>query len=163
MSINQPQTGVDDSPDIPAELFDAERSRIAAALSSAVNGSPAAAQEFAKVFRNVLHNPERDMCCINFCPQSLSLPLPTHGYSLRTLAHSRQLPDRLSHLVDYRLQFYHHACCFISHTDARELFVYSVFRPNRPVTGTIWRIVMGAPATAAGRRRRLPVSATRCA
>jgi len=48
MSINQPQTGVDDSPDIPAELFDSERSRIAVALSSAINGSPAAAQEFAK-------------------------------------------------------------------------------------------------------------------
>jgi len=48
MSINQPQTGVDDSPEIPAELFDCERSRIAIALSNAVNGSPAGAQEFAK-------------------------------------------------------------------------------------------------------------------
>ena len=48
MSINQPQTGVDDSPEIPAELFDSERLRIATTLSHAVNGSPAAAQEFAK-------------------------------------------------------------------------------------------------------------------
>ena len=46
MSINQPQTGVDDSPDIPAELFDVDRSRTAHALSSALHGSPAAAQVF---------------------------------------------------------------------------------------------------------------------
>jgi len=49
MSINQPQTGVDDSPEIPTELFDNERSRIASTLlSQAADGSPAAAQEFSK-------------------------------------------------------------------------------------------------------------------
>jgi len=48
MSINQPQTGVDDCPEIPAELFDSERSRTAAILSHVTDGSPAAAQEFAK-------------------------------------------------------------------------------------------------------------------
>ena len=49
MSINQAQTGVDDAPDIPSELFDGERSRVASALSAATHGgSPAAAQEFAK-------------------------------------------------------------------------------------------------------------------
>lgn len=48
MSINQPQTGVDDAPDIPVELFEQERLRLAATLLHCTNGSPAAAQEFAK-------------------------------------------------------------------------------------------------------------------
>ena len=48
MSINQPQTGVDDVPEIPTELFEQERSRLAAILAQNPLGSPAAAQEFAK-------------------------------------------------------------------------------------------------------------------
>ena len=52
------------------------------------------------LFRKVLHNPEH-------CVASTSPPVSasTHSYSLRTRAHNRQLPDRLSRLV--QLQFCH--------------------------------------------------------
>lgn len=48
MSITQPQSGVDDLPDIPGEMFEFEHSRLAATLSQSVHGSAAAAKEFAK-------------------------------------------------------------------------------------------------------------------
>jgi len=48
MSITQPQSGVDDLPDIPRELFEYEHNRIASTLCNSVHCSPAAAQEFAK-------------------------------------------------------------------------------------------------------------------
>jgi len=58
------------------------------------------------LFRNVLHNPEHVLH--ELLPTASA---STHSYSLRIRAHNRQLPDRLSHLVDCSLS---HACCFIS-------------------------------------------------
>jgi len=55
----------------------------------------------------IIHN----MCCINFLPP---VSATSHSYSLRKRAHSRQLPDRLSRLVN---------CIFI----VRMLFYQSAF------------------------------------
>ena len=58
------------------------------------------------LFRKVLHNPEHMLHQLLIPPVSAS----THSYFLRTRAHDRQLPDRLSHLVDcnfiIRMLFY---------------------------------------------------------
>ena len=59
------------------------------------------------LFHKVLRNPER--VALTSPPVSAC----THSYSFRTRAHSRQLPDRLSHLVDCsfitRILFYHNS------------------------------------------------------
>jgi len=57
------------------------------------------------LFRNVLHNPQQVLH--QFLPQ---VSASSHIYSLRTRSHNRQLPDRLSHLMDcnfiIRMLFY---------------------------------------------------------
>jgi len=57
------------------------------------------------LFRKVLHNPQHVLHQL-LPPVSAS----SHSYSLRTRSHSRQLPDRLSHLIDcnfvIRMLFY---------------------------------------------------------
>jgi len=62
------------------------------------------------------------MCCINFFQSSPSFCL-FHSYSLRTRPHNRQLPDRLSRLVDCNFiimyaiyQSYRHLSAFIMFT-----------------------------------------------
>lgn len=45
-SLSYPQTGVDDAHDVPAELYEADRNRLAAGVAAAKHSG--AAREFAK-------------------------------------------------------------------------------------------------------------------